>query len=439
MKISTHSSSPWVVCLSFFLFLIHTATPTWALDAMTKFLVHFETKGNNVSVRDSKPLPIEHFEIPLDLVDMEEIKTQNPKIKKHLIFQRDGRSYLRWIINPEDTKFAGELYDFFKQKHGIELKKGQYFTGYQTSSRSYIVESPDQEVSFSVKVSTNKTGGNWQDKKQEFKDAVDAVRASEWIDQQERILRFENVIFLKEPLAFGIKGLDQGMVIRDLDVLQSLHKQKGYFYIPAFTLVHTDIGPWIAQKNGFMHPDEFVARTMIPAVARAVGESFWRLGIELDSPHAQNFLLEFDKNLKPTGRVVMRDLSDLRYYKEYLIRLHPRPLEFIKNFSEPSNIVTREEVRISFGPLHGNTFPFWVNEQVYEAWGKIFALELFQYLTLKTQKPMLENWKRLYNRNGQYLVTELNLFPKDWPMWQNMVRYKNPAGLYNCSYVWLAP
>ncbi len=137
------------------------SSPAFSLTPAAQTLVHLETKAHGASTRSDQPIAMPHFEIPVEFLQANFADRIRPEILKHLIFNKNGKNYLRWILNPEDTKWSDEVAKYFSTK-GIFLKKEYHFIGYQTASRSYIVEDPFRETQFSVKSSTNQTGDSNQ-------------------------------------------------------------------------------------------------------------------------------------------------------------------------------------------------------------------------------------------------------------------------------------
>jgi hypothetical protein len=225
---------------------------TWALTPEVKKLVENETKSNAVAARSDEMVKLQHFEIPLRLVGRDIADRIDPAIKSSLLFEKNGETHLRWLINPEDTKWHLELESFLKAK-GLDATKHLYFDGYQTASRSYIVEAPDTKAQFSLKVSTNKTGEKWTDKKQDAADAFDVRRSTDHVMRQGDLKPFENFRVMDEPAAFGIREIDQGMIVR---VLADLPGGK-YHYLPGFSAMHERMGALIANLNGVSDPTLF--------------------------------------------------------------------------------------------------------------------------------------------------------------------------------------
>lgn len=342
----------------FFAFSILAQTPP------VKTLIDMETKSNAAGVRSNEMVLMHHYEIPLRLLTEGKEINLDPKIYKSLVFTKNNEKYVRWVVNPEDTKWYLDV-EKFMRSHGLDPIRKTHFKGYQTASRSYIVIDPKNGAQFSIKTSTNQTGGAWKDKKQDYKDGFDIMLISDLMARLQLERPFENLAIMQEPLAFGIESIDQSIVVRELG---EIAKSDQFLYIPGFSVLHEDTGREIAELNGSNDPAQFWNEHYVKAMAKAAAEVVARTGIWFDSPHSQNFLVEMTKDFKPTGRVVLRDLGDI-YINEPVMKAMGEN-ELLKKFSTKENIL--KSLRVSFGPLHGNKAPSWVDNSVYTEWSKNF-------------------------------------------------------------------
>ena len=406
----------------------------FALTPGAQLLVHLETKANGVAIRSELPIMMPHFEIPVEFLEANYAERINSDYLKHLIFNKDGKNYLRWILNPEDTQWSKEVSNYFKTK-GVVLEKKYYFTGYQTASRSYIVEDPDHEIQFSVKSSTNKTGGNWTSKKQPVGEAVDSRLNADWLADVQKKLAFKNIIIMDEPAIFAIQKIDQAVVIRDIGELNDPNSEM--IYIPGFSVLHELTGIEIAKRNGSNDPKSFWRENYIKPVGRALGELAARTGMQFDSPHSQNFLVEMTKDYKPTGRIVLRDLADLYIYKDVAVAIHPDPEAYFKMFTQKENIIN--SIAAGFGPLHGNIFPNWLSFSRYESWMEDFFSEFEKIFEAESKIPIEKVKSQPGSMDGLYYGNIYSI-PKNSDTkeyWDNMLQFQTPTGVFNCSYVFL--
>lgn len=362
-----------------FSFVFALTLEALALNPQVQLLVDFETKGNAAGIRSNEPIAIEHYEIPLSYLYEDREFNLDEGIRKALVFDKKGVETVRWVINPEDTKWFKKVEEFML-KRGLKPVKHKYFTGYQTASRSYIVEDPVTKMQFSIKTSTDKTGGAWKDKKQPFSDGFDIRMISNLVERIQKRTPFKHLVVLAEPLTLGIKAVDQSIVVRELG---ALNKSGDFIYVPGFSVLHESAGREIAEKNGSSDPFLYWTENYIKPAARAAAEFSMKTGLWFDSPHSQNFLVELDKNLKPTGRIVLRDLGDVFLFAPVIKALGEE--EILKKFSEKDNIV--RIAQMGFGPLHGNSAPSWITQEGYGAWETIYNEQVLETVSEITKIP----------------------------------------------------
>lgn len=375
-----------------------------ALNPRVSQLIEFETEANAVSTRSKDMVKLPHVDIPLKYLISDFAKRTDFRISKSLLFKKDGIQMVRWILNPEDTKWGDALIKYFNEKHQLVLNKQYYFHGYKTSSRSYIAEDPMSGAVFSVKSSTNVTGGYWSDKKQPLGEAIDSRIMSDFLYNQKKKRPFVHFIFMDEPAILGIKEIDQAVVIRDLNEIKRPDRIK--YYLPGFSALHEKIGKEIAAKNGSSDPYEFWTENYVKVAGRALGELAARTGLQFDSPHSQNFLIELNHKMQPTGKLVIRDMADLYVDKSYIKAIEGEHSKILEHFTQKGNLLN--SISAGFGPLHGNKKPSWVSETRYSAWNKIF-FESFESSFLEISGYDLKSLKSAHYQSGDYFSASYRL------------------------------
>lgn len=341
-----------IFVIAFFITLSHAQE----IPETLKQLATWETKANGVAVRNNQPVKIEHFEIPLKKLESDVSPYIAEKLNKSLIFEKNGVEYVRWLINPEDTKWY-VLLEKWLVENNLDKTHYQYYTGFQTASRSYLLWDPVLKTSFSAKVSTNKTGGNWTDKYLPVDDSREIRKTNDLVAKVRRRINFEHIDFLIEPMYFGIPEINQAMLIRELNEVSTGRR----YYMPLFSLLHETEGVKIAKLNGFKSPNEFLEKKVMPILGKAFGEFYAHLGLSYDSGHGQNFLLELDQDKQVTGKFIFKDFADAYvsadYYKDsYSYR-------FMRDFTADN--VKKNYFEVSVGLLHGNVVPSWIDEDDY--------------------------------------------------------------------------
>ncbi|NBW81107.1 hypothetical protein EBR21_05070 [bacterium] len=326
-------------------------------------LAKWEAEANGVTSRPSTLLKLKNYEIPAELVESDVSETTPPEVQKAFFFEKEGKKYVRWIVQYEDTKWYKDVEEFIQKKTGTAATAYEHFNGYLTASRSMIVVDPDTGYSFSLKASTNQTGGAWKDKKQDWKDGKDIRAVSDYVARLEKNLKLKTAVILQEPMAFGIADVDQSNVVRLLGEAATCDK----FYLPGFSALHEKVGKELA---GTEDPVQFWNDYYAKPLGRSLAEFAGIWGLSFDSPHSQNFLIELDKNKKPTGRVVLRDLGDVYVLKEQADLFGAQNVA--TRLSAADNLKIGK-LQIAVGLLHGNTPPTWVSkEQYHSLWGTSF-------------------------------------------------------------------
>jgi hypothetical protein len=395
------------------------ALSSWGSEATpdaVKQLIDWETKSNAVSLRSNEELVIKHYEIPLEALTADLAPHLDPKVRDSLVFEKDGKPWVRWIINSEDTKWHLQVAKFL-QERGLDSKPKTHFKGYRTASRSMIIVDPTTGAKFSAKVSTNNTGGHWVDKKQPYDDALQARTSSDMIAEIKKKVQFEHLVLMDEPAMFGIKEVDQGMLIRSLEDLP----QGGRYYLPGFSALHDETGKKIAKLNGSNNPAEFWNENYNKKLARAYAEFAAHTGLTYDSPHSQNFLIELDANMKPTGRIVLRDFVD-SYAQEDILKAAGKA-EFLRTWD--SGNIHRGSLDVAVGTMHGNDFPSWLNEEIYSSWGADFYREFDREFSRLTGIPLAELKAVSHSQSHRY-------FSKDYTM--RSASAKKYLGLMDCFF-----
>lgn len=163
-------------------------------------------------------------------------------------------------------------------------------------------------------MSTDHTGGKWINKKQTWFDAKKIRGINQWVNEVTSKIKIKSFKIMDEPLAFGIKEIDQGMILRSLNDLP----KDGHFYLPGFSLFHESEGARIAELNGAKDVASFWDQHYNQPLARAMAELFAYTGVWYDSPHSQNFLVELDNQMRSTGKIIFRDLGDTFLLKDFI-------------------------------------------------------------------------------------------------------------------------
>ena len=339
------------------------STPPVQLPMAAKYMVYLENKQNPAADKSEKPFWIEHIEIPLSYLQEDAGKGLNQQIHESLLFTNsEGIKMVRWILNPEDTQWGNEVIDNLKSK-GLNVERKRFFIGYTTSSRSCIVQNPETGVVFSIKSSTNVTGGNWKNKKETVRAAKAGRLMSDYIADNYKTNENRTLSIIKEPLAYYLPEIDQGIIVRQYN--HFFNNPDGRKLVPVFSFAERI--EYYAQKSSYQGPlQDFFNETLVKRGGEAVAELFLNYGIVYNSPHGQNFLIELDRNEKPTGRLFARDYADSHLFEPIM---KSRPLgtaviEHYKTFVNGSNSILTESANLIFGPYYNGSLkvPNWVSQ-----------------------------------------------------------------------------
>jgi hypothetical protein len=390
-----------------------TAPRTRKLTPQERALLYWETRKNMVTGRQRsfEPVAIEHYEIPLELVRTDIASRIAPELRQALIFEREGRQYVRWVINPEDTLYFHKIEDFLRRQ-GIEPRRHRYFTAYKTASRSYVVIDPtagEKGIAFSIKGSTNQTGGLWTHKPQSYHDALEARAASDYVHAAQKSRPFEHLVVMDEPMMMALGELDQALLVRSLSGLASGEVT----YLPGFAALHSDLGARIARANAGkdVKVADFWNEHYNKPLGRALAELAARTGFTYDSPHSQNFLIEMI-GIKPTGRIVIRDFGDCYVLEDYLKAVGREDLLQLWPKDHVNEGVLVSEIAL----LNGNEMPRWMGEVTYERWAADFYAAFEAELAARTGVP-LEPLARMplhRHRNSPFFEKSYRVGDEPW-------------------------
>ena len=236
--------------------------------------------------------------LPLSLVSLREVTmTKSSHLPKEVaeLFLRDQK--VLWPKHPYNTV---ETTPFFKAPELTEKMKA-----YHTASRSMVTEIGGKV--YGIKMPTNHPFGPSrveQINKAFPKDSMrSSMRRTEIIEKVDQKIGMDpDLILLKDILTVTETHSGHGFSIRDLTALSD-----GHYYFPAHQI--PVLGAEIAAKNG-QTLSEFFKANWASALGKFQAKMLVRYGIEFNPINPQNFLIQLDRDFKPTGRLACRDLGD---------------------------------------------------------------------------------------------------------------------------------
>jgi hypothetical protein len=290
---------------------------------------------------DSTPYKIDHIDIPLDHPNVKrtdsfaqwfyvkrpdlagksvmivDVADYLPGHVRDLLFPtRGGKRYARWLFPKDDTKYRPALEAHLRALQ-IPFEAGAELMARRTSSKSIIITNPKTGRSFSFKGNNNRPpfahGGadrpypaRWAYMVRRLSDLYRKQASVKSSATQEPLLKYTAIAWEPAMVGFAKPGgtvTDQAQTVRLMEGVSEgrLNHLSGFVYEKGRNkpeLQHTN---WEKALYGY---------------GQALVEMPILLGFSVGSAHGQNIRFELDKNMQPTGRVVLLDLSDGHPIKE---------------------------------------------------------------------------------------------------------------------------
>jgi hypothetical protein len=306
-------------------------------DAMKLFVELEKTTPVATSHRrlDTTPYRMEHIDIPLDhpnvvkagsfadwfyvkrpdlagksaiVVDVADYLPRH--IRDFLYPVKAGKPHARWLFPKDDTKYRPAL-EAHLNRLGIPFEKGAALDARRTSSKSIIVTDPRTGRSYSFKGNNNNPpfshGGG--DRPYPARWGYMVRRLSDFYHKQaslkspatgEPLLKHTAIAFEPAMTGFVTPGgtvTDQSQTVRLMEAVSQgkRHHISGFVYERGRSRPEVKDVNWDKALYGY---------------GQALVEMPILLGFSVGSTHGQNIRFELDKDRRPTGRVVLLDLSD---------------------------------------------------------------------------------------------------------------------------------
>lgn len=348
--------------------------------------------------------PTARIELPISRVALQKVEIQaDPSlaksIKKIFVQKQDGKKRVLWVKHPHNTV---ESVPFFDKKIVDHVE------AYYTASRSMVLGG--ELRGFTLKAPTDHPHGpdkNDQPSKADTSgDVISALLHSEHISSQDKKLGQDDVlIILPEILTIADKKTQIGYVVRDVR-----HLDDGHYYLPAFSIPY--VGREIAKINGQPF-EKFWAEHYAKLLGEAKARLLLRYGLQMESPNPQNMLIQLDRNLKPTGRIAIRDLSDAFFVEDIA-----QALGFKKAVKKDIDVDYLPQAKLH--PFVSNSF--WrmdaadnksISEKTLDKWKIIHNRQFTSYILRELKIDNLEllrdNTEDLLNDLYEFLTTPLSL------------------------------
>ena len=250
--------------------------------------LHWEQRANQSQFRqpDSLQLPVVRVSASEVIVDAQ--PDLDPAILRQFVRGDD-------VFMPQHPRNTDARAPFFGRAPVA------FWHASPTASRSVV---RDGAARISIKLPTNYPHPDFRQDKVSLANSVlvgrDRARLIHHVEQD--VGAPSNLVLLRDVMSIRHAQTGNGILVLDLSPLRDDH-----YYLPAFSIPY--VGHEIAQANGADFA-EFWMEHDARANGRAVAEAALRYGLVFENPHSQNRLIELDSNLRPTGRIVVRDLPD---------------------------------------------------------------------------------------------------------------------------------
>lgn len=242
--------------------------------------------------------PLEPTLIPVVRLHSDQVIVETTQgIDPHVLGQFVSSSgQIAWPKHPHNTEYSVPF---------ARSPESDSFRALRTASRSLALLGKLR--GYTVKLPTNRPFGPHGEiqrpKALTADDVLPAIVRSQMVLNRDQILGpDETLVVLPEVMTLSEAQTRHGFVLRDVRQLDD-----GHYYLPALSIPY--VGREIAAHNRADF-DGFFERYFAAALGEAKARFLLRYGLQLETPNPQNILLQFDRELRPTGKIVFRDVSD---------------------------------------------------------------------------------------------------------------------------------
>ncbi len=316
-------------------------------DPVAQLMLWEQTSNQTRWYKPTEPVQLGYTEIPADKVVVR-TETYTPEII-HSFFKTETLSHVRWMKHPLNRSLKVPYIRDAEQGH-----KQAFFS----ASRSMFTTINNSLFSLKLPTDYPHPGAAAQPDKADLNnDSIISMRRSKHIrDYDARFGSAENLYVLTEVISVASK-LGNAFSVRDLRPLQD-----GNYYLPAFSIPYA--GREIAKLNN-AHYSEFWKEHYGANLGKAKAQLLLRYGLQMKTPNAQNWLIQLDKNMAPTGRIYMRDVADSNY------------VDFVADHNGSFDLIQADrKVNFSTGKM---LRPNWENSAWQMDEGKVFDIVLHSW------------------------------------------------------------
>ncbi|GIL18689.1 MAG: hypothetical protein BroJett040_24400 [Oligoflexia bacterium] len=256
---------------------------------------YWEQQSNLPQYRKTQaPLQVSYVDVPRSSLEITYLESAGPELQK--IIEKNQET-IHYFQHPYNTNPHVPYSD--------QINPNGSITAYFTASRSLALRL-NNEI-YTLKLPTDQPHGPQRDyqfnKSSVKEDLLDASNRMSYIERVDREIGLDpELILAKEVAMVTDKKTGEGYLFRDLSFMKD-----GNYYLPALSIPFA--GREIAEFNN-EHPDLFWKKHYAEILGRSKAKLLLRYGLQMETPNPQNMLIQLDRNLKPTGVLVFRDLSD---------------------------------------------------------------------------------------------------------------------------------
>lgn len=314
------------------------------------------------------------FRLPVTKAPVSEVKIEidnDVPVEFLKYVQGDGQN-IEWFKHPHNT---ADIVPYLNKPATSSVE------AYYTASRSIALGGKFRGLT--VKLGTDRPHGPKGQHQPGKADTADDVRSA--LLHTAHLKRMDTelgkdpeFLMLPEVMTVSDKVSKVGYVVRDVRAMDS-----GHYYLPALSIPY--VGREIAKLNG-ENFESFWQKNYAELLGRAKARMLLRYGLQMETPNSQNMLIQLDRNLKPTGRIFFRDISDALY-----VDVVGRGLGFEKEI--------QADIAETFDP-HTYIQPFWSNS----SW------RFDEAGAQSVSKNTLKDWGQTHNfAYHEYLEKELGV------------------------------
>jgi hypothetical protein len=264
-----------------------------SIDGPRQWL-EWEQKANfSIFRKSSAPLAVEKIAIDKNSLNVTFLKSA-PENLRSLILEKNGNT--NWFKHPFNTLST--------LPHFTETST-ESLTTYQTASRSLALILGNNVYTLKMGADyPHGPKGQYQPAKASTKeDIVDGINRMSYVEKVDSKIGIDPTLILAKEIAMvADKKTGEGYLFRDLTFMND-----GNYYLPALSIPY--VGREIARLNN-EEPNSFWEKNYAELLGRAKAKLILRYGLQMETPNSQNMLIQLDVNLKPTGVIVFRDISD---------------------------------------------------------------------------------------------------------------------------------